>query len=596
MRKRPTALRRRTRGFRKHHDASNAGAQKSAMMVHTDRFRAIWAQSKGRRYLYRKHSARRRKVGERRTIVTPLIAPSASPTLTLDTHPATPPPYPPSYGGIDMYGDVQRYRGLWDPEGYPPGKAGDADHGQRCRETSAALHFLYSERHVQCLWFDDRWRPGDLHTQAGEPVRVIQPGAWNLEAGPDFARASLAVGAEARRLEGSIEIHIRPGDWHRHRHATDPRYRDLAAHVTWFPGTLAPEDLPPGCLQIALAPAMERVPGFSFDQIDIAAYPYAVPDTPRPPCAEALQTLPVDTAIRFLEAAGRHRLDQKAERLRTALQRGTGRDSLLYSTVMGALGYKRNATACRELARRLPLDVLRDTPDPETAYALLLGVAGLLPPQPGPGWPADARHVLRALWDRWWPRQEVWRTRCMVRTDWTLGGIRPQNHPRRRLAVAASLFGAGAPWLDDPALHAETSGDRDWMADATARLSACNRLPYWEHHQSFAGATTTTPVRLLSSRRAAGILLNAVAPFRLATGLDTADGPLAPPPEPDNAVIRECAHLLLGRDHNPALYNRMGLRQQGLIQIFQEFCLPSRSVCTGCPLADAIRAFARATP
>ena len=495
-----------------------------------------------------------------------------------------------------MQDDVQRYRGLWDPEGYPPVDATGADRPPRCREAAGAPPFLYSERHVQCLWFDDRLRPAELQTQAGEPVRVIHPGAWNLEAGPDFARAILTVGSEARRLEGSIEIHIRPGDWHRHRHATDPRYRGLAAHVTWFPGTLDPETLPPGCVQIALAPALERVPGFSFEQIDIAAYPYAVPDTPRPPCAEALQALPVDLAGRFLEAAGRHRLDQKAERMRTALQRGTGRDTLLYTTVMGALGYKRNAAACRELARRLPLEVLRDTPDPETAYALLLGVAGLLPAQPGPGWPDAARAELRALWDRWWPRQEAWRTRCMPRTDWTLGRIRPLNHPLRRLAVAAALFGAGAPWLDDPALHTDAPDSADWMADATARLSTCNRLPYWEHRQSFTGMASTTPVRLLSPRRAAGILLNSVAPFRLATGLDSADGRLDLPPEPDNAVIRECAHLLLGRDHNPALYNRAGLRQQGLIQIFQEFCLASRSVCTGCPLATAINAFAAATP
>ncbi len=55
------------------------------------------------------------------------------------------------------------------------------------------------------------------------------------------------------------------------------------------------------------------------------------------------------------------------------------------------------------------------------------------------------------------------------------------------------------------------------------------------------------------------------------------------PPEEDNHIIRRTAHALLGPDHNPALYHT-GLRQQGLIQIFHDFCLNDRSGCQRCPL------------
>ncbi len=497
-----------------------------------------------------------------------------------------------------MHQDLQRYRMILDPEGYTPAAVPIATpRPLRCMESPAVPSpFLYSERHLQCLWFDGSLRPPDLQTHTGEPVQVVHPGSWNLEAGPDFNRAVLAIGTEGRRVEGSVEVHIRPGDWRRHQHRSDPRYRSLAAHVTFFRGALEPGELPPACVQIALAPALERTPGFTFEQVDVRAYPYAAPGLPVTPCAEALQRLPIDEALRFLAAAGHHRLAQKADRFRAdAARSGSGEDRL-YAAVMGALGYKRNTAAFRKLAGLVPLDELRALPDPETAYAVLLGVAGLLPAQPPARWPAATRLWVRHLWDLWWPRRERWQDGGLHRSDWMLGGIRPLNHPLRRLAAAASLFGAGSPWLEDPAIRSPTGDHADWMPAAAERLSRCNRLAYWERRLSFSGTEQADPVRLLSRRRAAGILINTVLPFRMACGSEDPGTVFELPPEPDNALIRECAHLLLGRDHNPMLYSRNGLHQQGLIQIFQEFCLPSRAVCANCPLVEAINAFTGATP
>ncbi|MEK7752538.1 MAG: DUF2851 family protein, partial [Acidobacteriota bacterium] len=110
----------------------------------------------------------------------------------------------------------------------------------------------FSERHLQAVWFDDHLRPKTLETIDGEPVSVIAPGRWNLEAGPDFTDASLIVGTRQRRLHGSVEIHIRPADWQQHRHRHDPRYRDVIAHVTYYPGPLPETELPPGTIIIAL--------------------------------------------------------------------------------------------------------------------------------------------------------------------------------------------------------------------------------------------------------------------------------------------------------------------------------------------------------
>ena len=91
----------------------------------------------------------------------------------------------------------------------------------------------------------------------------------------------------------------------------------------------------------------------------------------------------------------------------------------------------------------------------------------------------------------------------------------------------------------------------------------------------------------MGRRRAAAILSNVVVPF-LATAGASVD-PLVHrlPPEQDNSVMRRTAFALFGRDHNPAMYES-GLRQQGILQIFHDFCLPDRSGCSTCALATAL--------
>jgi len=131
-------------------------------------------------------------------------------------------------------------------------------------------YFLYTERHVQALWFDDSLRPQNLKTSRGEPVIVENPGRWNLEAGPDFAGAVLRVGREKRRVAGDAEIHIFSNDWKNHGHHTDPRYEGVRFHITWFPGTVDETLFPPGTIYMSLYDICTT----DLESIDVTAYPY----------------------------------------------------------------------------------------------------------------------------------------------------------------------------------------------------------------------------------------------------------------------------------------------------------------------------------
>jgi len=298
--------------------------------------------------------------------------------------------------------------------------------------------FAHTERHLQCIWFDSGLRPAELTTADGEWVDVISPGRWNLEAGPDFLDATLQIeGGDRRRLQGDVEIHIHPADWERHGHGRDPRYRRVIAHVTYSATATPPASLPPGAVAIPLGKALAANPAFSMDAVDLTAYPYAVA-TENCPCAAILATWQSDRVAAMLEAAGACRLEQKAARLAAALREHDA-DTVLYRETMAALGYKQNAAPFRMLAARIAPEVLRPL-TPLEAYALLLGVAGLLPPKPSPRWDPGTRALLRRLWDAWWPQQTRWASACLPASAWTLSSLRPQNHPVRRLAAAATLF------------------------------------------------------------------------------------------------------------------------------------------------------------
>ena len=83
---------------------------------------------------------------------------------------------------------------------------------------------------MQALWYDGALRPESLRTVEGVPLKVIDPGTWNLEAGPDFLGAVVEVGG--MRMRGDVEVHLRAIDWTAHGHGTDPAYANVVVHVT----------------------------------------------------------------------------------------------------------------------------------------------------------------------------------------------------------------------------------------------------------------------------------------------------------------------------------------------------------------------------
>ena len=458
------------------------------------------------------------------------------------------------------------------------------------RESSARFRvFPYTERHLQCVWFDPALRPTGLVTAEGEPVEVEDPGVWNLEAGPDFLGAALRIGAGRRRIRGDVEVHIHPNDWRTHGHRADPRYARVCAHVTFFAGVLEPLELPRGAVQMALRAPLAARPAFSFDTVDVAAYPYAA-RAEVPPCQQVLRGWTPDAREQVLDAAGQERMRRKAVRL--ALRREeAGPEQLVYEEVLAALGYKHNKLPFRALAARVPLAELQDrcAGDAHLAQAILLGVAGLLPERLAPRWDEPTRIHVRMLWDHWFKQRERWAGRLMEASAWRTAGLRPPNQPVRRIVAAASLFAKSRPGLAR-LVSPEKVGAVRVLRDVRAELARAGDA-YWDRRLSWGGPAARTPIALVGEERIQLIVTNLVIPLLAAEG---AVEPFAAallatlPPEGDNQVVRQTAHNLFG-SHHPASLHRTGVRKQGLIQIFHDYCLNDRSRCASCTFPALLR-------
>jgi len=377
-----------------------------------------------------------------------------------------------------------------------------------------------TERHVQAIWYDAALRPKNLATRRGSEVHVVHPGEWNLEAGPDFRGAVLEVGKDRRRIVGDVEIHLCPGDWDFHRHGADPRYRNVVAHVTWGCGP-EPPTLPPGCLSIWLGRFVTAQTGFSPEQIDLLAYPYARLPTDMRPCEAKIGHDP-DVAHRILAEAGRHRLRMKARRMAGRLcERAGGPASegqVFYEEVMNALGYKRNTAPFRRVAERLPIAELPT--DVEAARTAMLVAGGF--------------------------------------EEWDRTGMRPHNTPERRLESAAAIFSLTATMSLAKAVDFS--------------VPSCRSMVRTMRGEGYMG-----------SGRAAAILANVIVPFALAEER-TSKIPDWLPPEDLSEPVRLTAFRLFGRDHNPvAFYAGNGLFIQGLLQIHRDCCLQVHPDCGDCP-------------
>jgi hypothetical protein len=313
----------------------------------------------------------------------------------------------------------------------------------------------------------------------------------------------------------------------------------------------------------------------SVDPLTLRARPVSKPGR----CQRELERLPAAQQIALLREAGAYRLRRKSERWQWRA-RATTPAQALWEALSEAMGYSRNKVPFRLLAQRLPISTLLGLA-PEMRAALLFGVAGFLPSGDLGALPATLHSWARPVWDLWWKERDLHAHRLLPLQAWTLAGLRPLNRPERRLAALTLLAGKFRTIE-----KAVTQADADLFRTTLAELEH----GVWENFSTL-HAPLAKPHALLGAERIGDLLINVFLPFASVhqparSHACAQDLKQSPNKSGEIATQRVLGKLSLGP------HAREALVQQGLLQLYQDYCLTDTSACAVCPFPEVVKSFA----
>jgi hypothetical protein len=479
--------------------------------------------------------------------------------------------------------------------------------------------FPLSERLLRLVWEQRLFRSDALRTADGRTLTILHPGRFNDDEGPDYTAARVRIGSVT--YEGDVELHLTASAWSAHGHTADPHYNRVILHVVLDDDGLR---APASTASRRLLPLLVLRP-----YLDPAFRPVLDDDRGAPPRRADRLPCPgrrvgAATARLRLEALAGERIELKVrrfdERLRELVleQRSVVREpypryygnpdeippphraytrrdvtnrsiweQLLYEGVMEALGYAKNTSPFAQLARSVPLALLRSVglEDREATMALLFGAAGLLPSTRRVE-EKDSRRLLRTLRRRWPSLRPMVKGPLVHEGDWRFFRLRPANFPTARLAA----FHAALPQfpgtegfrtivglLKDETLHPRT------VVRRLAGMLEADPGEYWRRHYRF-GEAAPWGGATLGRARVHEVLVNAILPVILLYARVFND-PLVRTRAMDVLRAVPQGHPLperitVARTFGEAAVRGGALRSQGALHLVRLYCASLR--CAGC--------------
>jgi hypothetical protein len=495
-----------------------------------------------------------------------------------------------------------------------------------------------TEEIVRCLWYGGHFLGGRLYTEDGSRLEVLSPGRWNRGGGPDHLNAEVLLEGRGH-LKGDVEVHLLASDWQRHGHDRQEGYTNVCLHVVFwndrgsttgdkeggFVRDLNGRPIPQVALSRYISLPLEELPGLVEELVG--------PLVSRPlpgPCQEALlQRANWEERLGYLlEQAGDQRIISKAQRTEGRLKEGSF-EELLYRNLMEAMGYKNNVVGFSLLASRVGLSDLRclvpvDVKEGEAAFwiqTLLLGAAGILQGWSGRDFREEegGRYLdsVRALWQDLRGR---WAGEPLDPEVWRWEGSRPFNSPPRRLVAMGALLAKGLrrglfrEFLS-PLEEARGKG-KEAGRTAVKRMEGLFlglEDPFWSYHLTLGSDRLKSPVKLVGRERMAILLINVIIPLLLLYARKTVatkavstsdsyggkgDGDkemeeilheiyVHYPKLPPDSIVKFMAERIIP-EKAEGLVNS-ARRQQGLHQLYRDFCQRGEVRCDRCGFYLAVR-------
>jgi hypothetical protein len=472
---------------------------------------------------------------------------------------------------------------------------------------------LPPERLLQAVWQHQRLRRDQLKTADGKTVRVFHPGFISVEGGPDFRGAVLQFENE-KPVSGDIEIDLQTSGWRAHGHDRNINFQNVLLHVVWQSegtpnsGSATTSNRPP---TLALQSSLDAPLGELSLWLENESAS-AFPENLRGQCCAPLRELDETQLTELLRQAARVRFQAKAAQFR-ARARHVGWEQTLWENLFRALGYKHNAWPMQNLAETKSR-WMRGANSAFEFQARLFGVSGLLPEELTRA-QKSSDTFLRRAWDFWWRDRDEFETCVLPREVWKFHGLRPANHPQRRLALASHWLASenfiskienwcAAEILVSRAAQSRRRADPQVsptinsrkLLDSLHEIFQVGRDEFWSWHWTFKSARLKKPQPLLGDARVTDLAVNVILPWLWVRAVEGKNEKIrraverrffAWPAAEDNSILKLARQRLLGTSSARVLKNAAA--QQGLMQIVRDFCEHSNAVCENCRFPELVR-------
>ncbi|MCX2479568.1 DUF2851 family protein [Pedobacter sp. MC2016-15] len=412
------------------------------------------------------------------------------------------------------------------------------------------LHYIWQYRLLTSL---------DLYCTNGSKLEIIDPGAFNTHAGPDFSTAKLRIGGTL--WAGNVEIHLRASDWLLHDHQEDRLYDTVILHVVY-------EDDAEICRTdgsvIPVLLVKELIPESLLQR-----YRSLLDNRNAFPCEHHMPQTDPAVSTKVLATMAAARLAEKSAELESLMLKNKYNwNETFHQLLIRNFGFKVNNIPFEMMAAGLPATLFaKHRHQPLQIEALLFGQSGFLEGEFTDLYPRQLQAEYIFL-------RKKYQLQPLDSSLWKFLRMRPQNFPLLRIAQLAGMLSGNTPAIADVLAAGE-------LSDLLSLFVPVAVHPYWTDHDQF--DQQCKPLSLMLGKRSVELLIiNAVCVilyhygwyFGLPAMQQRALSFLQKIPAEHNAVTQ--------------LYKKSGLTiqsawdSQGVLQLHHKCCMLKK--CLSCPI------------
>lgn len=434
--------------------------------------------------------------------------------------------------------------------------------------------FLTSkEKNLYHYWLNYASIQKGLKTVDGKGISVLSAGERNEFEGPDFVNALIML--DGKILKGDVEIHLDNRDWFYHKHHEDKLYNNVVLHVAIN-----------GDKGLKTKNTNNRIVPTLFLKI----YSDYVPNKVN--LCESWDKVSEEDVKRILANYAQIRFQRKCRIIKSGLMQ-TNPEQYFYKSFLEVLGYSGNREAFKDLAEKVPIEavygLLKEVNKTERVISLeslYFGISGFLNDSSRQNIATDSNYF-SGLKSRWEKLRSRYQLEENLGAKWHFKGVRPVNHPTRRIAALAQVVSKMFPDLPAQSLVNQIIFSRD-VSEVIEWGRENFQQPYgmWRNHPLFEFHPSKV---LIGNARLMDLFINLLLPFSWVIG--SVNG--------DISLIKksERYYYEVGKGEIPAKIKKLFLRLslplsllnrnfliQGALEFMARFC--DLDLCELCPLEE----------